>query len=301
MLVFALLAALVVPGINGRPTGGTADRVPIPQPPKAGECLKEIQLRYVDHTPEVEFSTGQFGSCAGPKVGEVVGLLDASASSFEIDNRAGTAGAGSTERYFELDHQCFLQAVAFTGLQRGPQGVIHPGISTEEVDWRPAFQLFQALVGPTGEQRLLGADWLVCAIGTAKNGITSSYQGTMREGFTVGDQPDAVGTCSWSPGHFSQTWCDENHRYQLLATVSLPGDGAGLPAEQVLDRTCLAVAVVMLRTPDPTLGGQLEVDGLIDPSDPEKRTAFCIAGVGKDQKLNGSLIGIGDGPLPWAS
>lgn len=289
LLVVALLAILVVvPGVNGRRTGGTADRVPIPQPPQAGQCLSSMRWSVLESSSQHPFSTGVIGSCDGDKVGEIVSV-------FPPDNSGGSVDDIAMQSYLVRESECVTQVVDYLGLVLRPYGLGLPGVSSEEVQWTPYLLAAWVVVGPDDDQRMLGADWLVCAVATT---MPVSYEGSLRDAYSTGASHAGLGSCGVDSVGGAFVNCNENHWVQRLATAEY-SDTVTSADFELLYRTCKEVVAALMRVDDPTFGGELSV--FVDMNLNNGQSAGCDVRAPSGRYLNRSLIGIGDGPLPWAS
>jgi hypothetical protein len=69
-------------------------------------------------------------------------------------------------------------------------------------------------------------------------------------------------------------------------------------AARLAGSACTDFAATVLKRPDPTAGGALEVVSIYDSSTHEATCQIASAG---PRLLRGSLIGLGDRPIPWAA
>jgi hypothetical protein len=164
------------------------------------------------------------------------------------------------------------------------------------------------LIGPDPVQRANGQHWTACVVGSSDG---SAYQGSLRNALTTGTLPAGFGSC-WSSTVLSARGpttdpgvpCDRPHPIELLGTTDL----VDRVQTDVVQDACDVFAGRVLRTADPTHDGQillqvLGLDGrpvILAPSAEylQGRFVACIATAQSGSNFTGSLIGLGDKPLP---
>lgn len=301
LLVLALLAAVVMPGLNGRRIAGAASRPPPPEPPKVGDCLVQVGDSMLDH-PQMTFqyATGTFGTCKGQIAGEVVAMLPMPASDYSDENGRRAVEPDNIERYQALSSDCYARFFEFAGADldsnRRPQ-VLPP---EDGRTWYLLISVEVLVLGPIASDRRAGSDWLACV---AVPFPRERYEGTVREALTSGRLPSSFGSCAPHAefDNFIGT-CTQPFQTQLLGRMYAPGVDLRSQDDRLLNDSCMALARKLMRVDDPTFRGLLIVDGMLDPTNPESSdSALCTVSAPPDRKLTGSLIGIGDSPLPWAS
>ncbi len=156
------------------------------------------------------------------------------------------------------------------------------------VDWQPDFSVRGQLIGANVLQRAAGRDWSACIVRPDNLGI---YLGSVHDALDTGTSPSAYGDCSpdTNLSILSVVSCSDPHTTERLGTALVP---AGSISAAALSASCRAFAGRMLRTNDPTRGGVLDV---VVGTDDLTTCAVVLKGSGQ---LVGSLIGIGDRPLP---
>jgi len=294
VVVVALLAVVVVPSINGKRVAGSAVAKDFPTPPQVGDCLVDpfpTTIRRSGLPPEIPVTATRFGSCSGPILGQVVGEWpDRAAADAELAGRSQRWGA------------CYRQVAGFAGLQVGGQQVLVPGApQTDPVSWKPTIGFDAYYVVPGDEERAAGRDWVAClAVATGRQ----PYRGTLAAAYTTGTLPDKFGLC-WAGDDLdvlpSPLACDQPHPAELLATGWIRN--RSLVTRTEIEASCVTIAGLILRTTDPTRAGALSIvldpvraDGASTPDAP--MMVNCFAAPAGTQALNGTVIGLGDHPVP---
>lgn len=290
VLVLALVAVSVIPSVSGRRVAGTAVPMTFADPPQVGECLippypsaDEKPTR-----PELELDSVAFGACTGVVAGEIVALW---ASADDPD-----FGTGPPWR-----DPCDRPTAEFAGLEQSGRSMDLPGAPSGPVSWRPIIGYGSLEVVPGKLESSAGREWIAClAVPTGRVG----YLGTLRDAFTTGTMPVEFGSC-WAGADLDQipdtVPCALPHQAELLATGYIR-DRIQAPTE-VIDGSCSDIAGRIMRTSDPTRGGELKVvaDRLIGDasSRPDAPLSIaCFVTSAGPQQLSGTLIGLADRPVP---
>jgi hypothetical protein len=186
--------------------------------------------------------------------------------------------------------------------------VVSESADGQGISWRPGLNCQTTLIGPDLVQRAAGQHWTACVIGSIDG---TAYRGSLRNALTTGALPTGFGSC-WSssvlngpdPTSDSGVPCDRAHHIELLGTTDL----VDRVQTAVVQDACAVFAGRVLRTADPTRDGQirLQVVGLDDrpvilaPSADylQGRFVACIAMAQSGSDFTGSLVGLGEKPLP---
>lgn len=291
LLIVALVAVIVVPSLTGRRVAGSAVATVFPDPPVAGDCLLApfpIDVRS-GVPPEIAVTVTRFGSCAGSIAGEVVAVWpnESSAQAAATSRRAGP---------------CYQATATYAGLESTRRSTDLPGApSPGPVRWKPTIGFEPYHVIPSREERSAGRSWVAClAVPTGR----PTYRGTLSDAFTTGSLPAEFGLC-WEGDDIDRlpapVPCTEPHTAELLATGWIR-DRLAAPTE-LLDAACPAMAARLMRTDDPTRGGQLQIVSDRFTADVFSRsdaplTIGCVVSAAGSQLLTGTLIGLGDRPAP---
>jgi hypothetical protein len=316
VVVLALLAAFVVPNLAGHRIDGSATRVPIPEPPRVGQCLladidgERSALNYA----QVVVAAAPIGPCADTNYGEVVSVTaDRHEFPSTVVNRMRhpepLACQPIARRYLGWDDP----STAVTDVQPPPV----PGATGDPGRtlglWRPVSTVYVGLLGPDIWQYLTGQGWIACVLYPR----TGEYSGTVRGGL-AGPAAAAFGSCQdgLEPTAQQRVSCSGAHSVETFAT----SDAADADPN-ALAASCRELVATATGMADPTVGGALSVAVVVggsfgvsplpaipepgapvvtDPMDAESGQAACIVSVVGDRQLIGSLTGWGDSPLPWA-
>jgi len=280
VLLVGLSCVLIVSGLLRHQVHPTAGRAPMPAPPAVGSCVDLVDADAGRTTAVVD--------CAAPHEGEVVVALDA-----DDPHRAPQATSG----------RCTEAVPAYLGA----------ALSHERGEWTVSAVSFGAVAvnAPLG-QSIGDYGWSACVL-TAHG---TRYQVSLHDLTALDLLPAELGTCFDGPSPKS---CADPHESQQLATA-----GAYLDAAQraqasdertaaliaALHPDCDALAAELAGTVDPTYSGALTVRVRIDyisqtlvPSFARGQVvayrARCLL-ASADRQLVGSVLGLGDRPLPFA-
>lgn len=286
--MLALVAALARPVLAGRPVAGTPVAAVIDAPPAVGSCVGDITDPAPDATGRVAdgaLPVATIVRCSGMVTGEVISVT-ASRSAPRIS---------TLDEYDQANPGCRSQVEKYLGASA--TSVIRG------VEWNLNLDVDAVSVGPDAHDRAAGRTWSACVL----SATDQIYPATpLRQSWPAARLPDAFGLC-WAENlvqHGVPTNCTAPHRtqqigYGFVAQTSDSGTGivsAAGPDDIVAG--CRALAASVLRTTDPTRGGALTVK-VVDDSAGAPYVQCAVAVVG-NHKLTGSLIGIGDRPLPLA-
>ena len=302
LLVAVVLAGVVVRQVSGQAIGGSAVAASVPPAPQVGTCVTAISAA-PDAGPErgqVEYPFGRFGSCAGPVIGEVM----------DVDRSFHPLNQATVDSYQEQSSLCELAEVPYVG----SIGPFDPStIATPGIGWIAEVTVESLSIGPTPLQRTAGQNWTACV------GVTSdrrSYTGRLAGALTDGVLPPVFATCwdSLASADLAQAGgpsvaCSSPHSVEALASTQISDATGRAPATGAqVTKSCLGMASRAMRTADPTLAGRIQVaaylaDGRLRPVVPATSVVgfvVCIASVRPPLRLDDTVIGIGDKPLPLA-
>lgn len=168
--------------------------------------------------------------------------------------------------------------------------------------WKPTIGFTPYLVVPGELEQRAGRSWVACLVVPVGG---PAYAGNLRDAFRRG-LPPQYGLCFVS-ANFDRLpallLCDRPHAAELLATGWIPDRSQVSLAD--IDDACNAVAGRLLGTTDPTRGKALKIvaDRLTSQSDDRPDgplTIACFAAAAGSAQLSGSLIGLGERPVPLA-
>jgi hypothetical protein len=271
-----LLVAVVLPAAarwDGLPTAGSAVLARPVAAPGVGDCVASLTGPTPPLVPLV-FGIGAaavdepaviFAPCAGAHVGEVVA------------SRRDTVGAGRGDggRAAAAARWCTDVAVGYREHLRWRVAAVASGV------WSPVVA-HRFLAGVSGSD----ADpWAVCAV--LAPGL-EWYRGSYVRSMADLPAPAPFGLCRSGDVPDRRVSCLVPHGQQVFGTV--------LPGATPTTDSCRALVEQLTAMSDPTAGGRLEV-GVADPGS----TASCRVRVLGPQQLAGTLLGLGDGPLPVGS
>lgn len=282
LLLTAALVVLLTGHTLLRPlTTGSALPMTIAAQPRIGDCVLSAPDPTVD--PEVISLPVVFGPCTGVIAGEIVSVAAGRprAQGGAIGVLMGTAGP------------CWESASRFAGLATSDGVAALPGHGAAGSApggpaWLPTLRVRGQRVTADALQTAAGRDWSACMV---RPEDLSVYLGSVRDAVAAGAAPSPYGDCA-PPGAHSDgasVRCSRPHTSERLGWAAVP---TGAQTSVALARSCRALAARLLRTPDPTYAGMLEIVVSVgDVTDCE----LAVRGAGR---LSSSLIGIAGAPLP---
>lgn len=308
MVVVVCTAAAIVPLLGGLRMAGSARPMELPSDPQVGDCVvagfgdspdAPGQLSPA-HTPSggleqvaaPEPTPVRFERCQGqPVIGEIVGvalspsLEDAAAPPPGLDCRSSAlayAGLVAVDNRFELPNQQ----------------------QDDPVRWNLSIDTGNRWVLPAPWLLAAGKTWSACIV-TPRDGGT--YLGRLADAYNGRSLPDAFGTC-WDSAQVSaasqRANCSEPHVAELVSAGRVH-DIATVETAEIM-ASCTALAGTVMRRDDPGAGGQVVVHTSPDASRIRFRTSgslsvLCYVAAGGDRPLAGTVVGLGDQPIPFAN
>ncbi len=294
LLGVAMLVVLVSVAVQPRRVAGTAQAMSAPGPPSVGDCVPDPVDPTTWPTNPYVYPQLRFEACDQFRFGEVIAVLDDPAEP-SVANQGGASGPVHDPN----PEACLEKSDSYDG------GV------TQFRYWSPRIFAFAAPISPSPLQQAVGQHWVACAMFIPAIGQTDvrHYQGTLRNAFFTGNQRDVLGFCGagrdWTKGYVSA--CSLPHEFQVLASGIV---GGGDVSRDELRRTCVQVAERLTALPDVTAAGALAVEvrsientGASFASDGEQVEAKLGCGISTvgTRQLAGSLVALGDHPIPWAA
>ncbi len=291
LLVAALIAVLATPNILGRRIAGFASPEVIAGPPAVGSCVAAIAPPGSAVGPRAAspgtraLPVATIVPCRGPVIGEIISVT-----------AQNTTGVSTLQEYDDTHPSCRNQVETYLGTAAA---TILLG-----VQWSKSIYVNAMAVGPDAHDRAAGRTWSACVMAAVGQSYTEPP--TLRSSWTANTLPDAFGLC-WAATivqRGSPTPCTAAHRTQQLAFGYVPGpsDSQGsivsAPTPADLAAGCQQLAATIMEVKDPTRGGALLVTVVSDRAGAPYRQ--CAVSVTGSRPLIGSVIGLGDGPLPLA-
>jgi hypothetical protein len=294
VLVGVLLTAMLTAGPLTRRVAGHPAALAVAGAPMIGDCVTGFPMaeRGIEVDQTLDFPTAEFGPCDRPIVGEV---------SSTVDRAVAPPRRITGAEYWPMSAQCALDAIGYLG---SIPPVVDQGAGRPGILWTPSVSIAYLPIGPNAAQRTLGQHWSACVVGSNDG---TAYTGRLQQALSSGVLPAVFGSC-WPASYFRtarQTPCDQPHVVELLGTTLLGTHP--VPAAEVRG-ACAQFAGRVMRTADPTRQGAIVVDivgddrGFADLPSGENylqdRDVSCYAKAAAGSRFNGTLVGIGDGPLP---
>jgi hypothetical protein len=276
VLVGALAAILTMssifaPGVSGKPQA-----VPLPDPPLIGQCLTHL-LETVE--------------CNDGHRWEVVARWSAT----------------DPMRTFEAKDETCEQRIAEYGSL---------GTALTVGEWSLSTTIVATVIDAPAGARSGVYGWAVCGIRPAWVDIRAD---SLRGVASAVEAPELFGLCMKTWSNYSGVECYLPHDEQLLGRTrdkaldtlvrrgTEPYTAQMLPPEVLQEKkaSCEQLAVTVTGAPDPTFGGKLRIRVAIDPLSATSTfpvtviyTATCSLAATGRLLLDGTLIGLGDRPLP---
>jgi len=290
VLMVAVLVAVLVPVLDGRRVAGTARAVSVPV---AGDCLIGVHSRWDQPStvvadagwPPFPLTTGSISSCSQPGAGQVLA----------VDYAGAAPAAADGAEYQRHENGLCTPAIErmSDGLVRGRDHIWRRG--TVEIGFRPVVRLQGELAFPstaTGSDR---PPWIACFA------VTLTASGTKPFVLHASRPADDLGSCEVAApgaGDLRATPCSAPHTAQVLGRAFL---ASGSPTGADYLAACQEFARYITGATDPNAAGVLRIrvrqtfEWLQGPG-------TCLAVVNDPERtLSGSLVDIGDGPLPWTN
>lgn len=283
MLLVGLLAVAVLPALSGRGIVGSAQRVSVPL---VGECV------LVGRPSDPDAAGGSSaGSTAGPmeRLSAVLGDCADPAAARVIASRPESLLASASASDYSTTRAALCSDALETAAGRAAPGAGFVWQRRDvQIGVRPQVQLEAELAvspNPVG-----GPQWTVCYASDAAGRPVPVLDA---------DAPiDALGSCfrDAADGAPSPIDCSLPHTSQLLGTA---GQIAGYPTPTDYRLACRDFAAVAIGVTDATAGEALQLRSF-ERTSPQGVQGQCrISVVDEKRMLSGSLIGLGDRPLPW--
>ncbi|MGI8416712.1 MAG: hypothetical protein ACR2P2_11030 [Nakamurella sp.] len=299
VVVAALIAAAILPGIVGKRVTGVA--VADPTVPIVGRCLVVSALL------QPRFDGGTKGNIAPLVPRASVGPCDS-----ENAARVLATSIGRVEFGYDPAGSPDIDAVDITPLDYSnaqqhicpdPLTLVRPPIPTSyrwesgsvQVELKPLVRLGGALVA--AEPGAASGPWLACVAESENNEPVAADLTKPASWDDLAACLDAAGLATslrlaTTLAPPPTAGCAHPHAAQILGGW-VSGDPPPTPAS--IQAACRGFAADITGMPDPTAGGQLDVEWS------ESMGLCLVAVVDPTKTLTGSLYGIGDAPLPWGS
>jgi len=300
----AVLLVAVVAGLRPQLVTGAAQSTPIQRPPGVGDCvvnpLPAPKLGVVAVTADSGgtvpvYPAQQIQPCTGARYGEITAVIAAPKPTV-------VTGDDADGRFLNDPNEsnCFVAAQQYLGMTTPPTKSFWQG---------RILQFSVALSRPSPGQQAAGQRWAACIVTLPPPDPASApsrYGNSIRNAVHTGRYRDQLGSCipnfDWDGG---LAMCSQPHVLELMGW----GDsGDHLVAGVQVERSCQQLVHQLTAMPDPTAGGDLSIQiGVkegnrvaIRPSQvPAHSRISCGVTTSGDRKLRGSLLALGQQPIPW--
>ncbi len=287
LVVAVLLAAITMASPNGRRVAGTADRVALPPVPVVGSCLSGLP----QHTQtgwrfqQSGYVSAQTVPCIDLIDGEIVSVDNSSLPPDDLGSE-GYRRDGPLSR-------CYNAIGQYAGLSRETGRATLPG-DRSDPQFYPIMPVLPLIIGPDERDREAGARWSACVV-APRDG--SAYPGTMRDALAGGSLPPQFSLCLPTADVYTEgSSCTAPHRVEVLGYTNLV-DGPQAQGSGAVDRACdefvarITGSTALADDPD------ISIDGVTN--DFSALRGACVVNVVGDRRLQGTVVGLGDRPLPW--
>jgi hypothetical protein len=311
LLVLAVVAvAISMPALPGRRTAGSALMVELPRNPQVGDCLLELPVEFSaaaaawQQTPGVPATAAAgrrhptpnplgpaFAPCDGrPVAGEVAEVTVALTD--PVTGRLSTPSS--------LD--CRDAALRYAGLVPVDDRFVLPGApANDPATWNLSVPVRASWVLPAPLLQAQHRTWAACVVAPRED---VTYLGRFARAYDGGVLPDAFGTC-WNKrtvsASFKRVDCVDPHLAELISAGRILDRAQTSSAE--LQQSCERLAARVVGRSDPTAGARLVLK--TSPDRPMESIAapsvsvLCYV-VTHDRPLDATLVGLGEGPIPYA-
>jgi hypothetical protein len=299
LLLVVAIGFIVIRGTSQTGIAGRPSILPSPDPPAIGACLV-LHPQAVARVP-----------CTEPHSAEVVASWAPGVLPERLPAGAGPLGQPSFSVNRRLvgapeDEICESWTDAYTGWA---QLLDDQGLEL----WLPPKPLAVGrLISAPKDEGLADWHWTACVVTTS----APQFEGSLRHSASAIDQrPDIASVCVTPAENVVQFMsCDEPHSAELLGSIALTPDMlvqrrvSTQRSEKDVRAACLDFARQRMGTSDPSRGGKLEVvyesiweqRGLtLSVPPPGWVIPDCIIRVTGSRSLVGSVVGVGDGDLPF--
>jgi hypothetical protein len=315
-LVGALLVAVVIaaaislPARGGLRITGRGVAIELPADPKVGDCILDasaagatavLQQLRSSVSADVNFDqsvTGLpvvAGPCNGqPVVGEVVAMI----------SPPSPEPGGPMKREHDVAQQCRAATLRYAGLEQvGDRFTLADRPVSDPVTWNLSMHIQNSRLMPSPLLRSAGRSWSACV--ASPPGLTR-HHGTLAAAYRGGQLPNEFGTC-WDSRDVTTAMhsvgCGDSHVAELVSMGTVQDRSATTPAD--IRNSCSELAARVIGRADPTAGGHLVVGVSPDPGDTILYTIPSLEIVcylmPDDHSLTGTLVGLGDQPIPFTT
>ncbi len=293
LVLAVLLAVLVGARWDGLRVAGSASVAPWTGPPAVGDCVAAFTapspplfpLVFGLSAATVGADAAIFADCAGSHVGEVAAFR-------RIDSVGGAAAHDGSDRASDAQW-CTEVAVGYREHLRWQVQAVTAG------QWDPVVaHRFVAILGGPGSEPD-GSRWAVCAV--LAPGL-ERYHGSYLDSMADAAAPAPFGYCRSGGTPDRRLSCQMPHREQVFGTSVGRWSAAGNSCRELVQQATGMADVtaggrlrVVVIGRDGTAGDRAAGDGAAGDG-----AAACVSAVVGSAALTGTMLGIGDAPLPVA-
>lgn len=306
----AVLLAVIVPDLGGRSIPGRAQAIPIRPVPSVGECVLTPIAALRGPTGNSFFVADddvRVGACQGSRYGEVSAVLD---------GRGAYVGGNTEGRYLSgnyggAEYVCDYQTQDYQGVPASLRG----GAAYANL-WSATLSTLTLTMQPDDEQRAAGQNWTACiAVQVDDADNLTTFAESSRDLYRTGTPRPDSGSCLdvADAATARPVRCDRPHGAENFGLAVTAVGEVGTGDEGDLQRSCTELVALLTRAPDVGTEGGLEVftattyrddNGTViarPDSDSAGVLAYssCQVVTPPGRTLSGTLVGLGDRPVPW--
>ena len=294
VVVVAFVAVVIAARSHARPVSGYASATSVPGAPRVGDCvLQPFAAGGGWADPGGVYPPLRTGTCTGLRYGEVVAVVSGGLTDFSAAAQTAADPSKGVQDTNPLFSTCTRKVGDYIGIV--PTAGTVPALLQI---WHPPGVPDTTVIGPSTRQRAAGQRWLACAYDFPADAPGS--KSSLKDEFTSGQVPGVFAWCRTSADPAYPTYapvaCNIAHPVEEFGLLTAPA-----PAQQQ-EASCGQLVHQLTGMADPTDGGRLQIRVLVAPKvDDAADPIYCVVAAVGPHTLNGPLLGLGSGPVPWTS
>ena len=209
------------------------------------------------------------------------------ARSISVDHGVDAPSAGTMPQFDDLDAACQKQVDALMATRGLSQIVDRHASGT--IAWKPVLDVQGRTVGPDPQARADGERWSAC-VEVSSTGTLGAAEDPLPGACLDSDDPAALAALGTDDFAGVGVSCSVPHTVQVLAVAAMVG---GSPSSGDAEQSCLAAATGYTGLSGSAFDGRLGL-AVVSATYP-----FCVVRTTGNERLAGSLLGLGGAPVPW--
>ena len=289
----ALAAALIASRAHSSLVAGVAATTPAPGAPTVGDCILQP---FADgdgwSDPGGVYPPLRTGVCAGRRYGEVVAVVADGLTNYSAASQTAANPSNGIQDTNPLVNTCGNKIAEYVGIV--PTRGTVPALFQI---WYPPGVPATAVIGPSARRKAAGQTWLACSY---RFPTTQAGSASLKSEFTNGTVPGVFARCRTSVDPTYPTYapvaCDLAHPVEEFGVETKPATAAQR------ESTCDQLVHRLTGMADPTDGGRLQIRVLMTPQVLKAaEPIYCVLAAAGSRALDGPLLGLGSGPVPWTN